>query len=224
MGFRRLLDSIIRHRTYPMGSASEDPFRLLRLVSGGLLLVATGFALVLGISGAEPRALLLVGAFWALYGLVVGLIDGVLEPFTDFVVTALQNVGLSRIGEDYSAIETLVARGLYPAAADAYLERATQRDDVEALVRRAGLLAGQLQAPEQGVDELENLRASRRLKPTDDLRVGLALADIYEHRLANPGRAMTELRRLIDSYPSSRRIRQMRRALRALKQQRFGET
>jgi len=34
---------------------------------------------------------------------------------------------------------------------------------------------------------------------------------------------MVELRRLIDEYPTSRRVRQMRKVLRSLKQQRFGE-
>ena len=206
-----------------MGPDTEDPYRLLRLAASGLLLVATGFALVLGLSGIEPRALLLAGVFWSLYGLIIGVIDGLLEPATDFVVTAFQNVGLTRMDGGYSQAESLVAKGRYPEAAEAYLDRANQREDAEALVRRAHLLAGPLRAPEQAVTELESLRATRRLAPTDDLRVGLALADISERRLADPGRAMVELRRLIDQYPSSRRIRQMRKTLRALKQQRFGD-
>ncbi len=206
-----------------MGPDTEDPYRLLRLAASGLLLVATGFALVLGLSGVEPRALVLAGVFWSLYGLIIGVIDGLLEPATDFVVTAFQNVGLTRMDGGYSQAESLVAKGLYPEAAEAYLERANQREDAEALVRRAHLLAGPLRAPEQAVTELETLRANRRLPPADDLRVGLALADISERRLADPGRAMVELRRLIDRYPSSRRVRQMRRVLRSLKQQRFGE-
>jgi hypothetical protein len=206
-----------------MGPDTEDPYRLLRLTASGLLLVATGFALVLGLSGIEPRALLLAGVFWSLYGLIIGVIDGLLEPATDALVTAFQNVGLTRADGGYSQAESLVAQGNYAAAADAYLERATEQDDVEALVRRAHLLAGPLGAPGLAVNELETRRIGKRLAPADDLRVGLALADISERRLADPGRAMVELRRLIDQYPSSRRIRQLRKTLRALKTQRFGD-
>ena len=206
-----------------MSLDTEDPYRLLRLAVSGLLLVATGFALVLGLTGVEPRALVLAGVFWALYGLIIGVIDGLLEPATDALVTAFQNVGLTRADGGFSQAESLVAQGNYPAAADAYLERITEQDDVEALVRRAHLLAGPLGTPELAVSELETRRAGKRLPPADDLRVGLALADIFERRLNDPGRAMVELRRLIDQYPSSRRVRQMRKVLRALKTQRFGE-
>jgi len=158
-----------------MGPDTEDPYRLLRLAVSGLLLVATGFALVLGLTGVEPRALLLAGAFWSLYGLIIGVIDGLLEPATDALVTAFQNVGLTRADGGYSQAESLVAQANYAAAADAYLERATEQDDVEALVRRAHLLAGPLRAPEAAVNELETRRAGRRLASADDLRVGLAL-------------------------------------------------
>ncbi len=122
--------------------------------------------------------MLLVGAFWAIYGLMLGLIDGVLEPVIDFGAQVLQNVGLSRV-RGYSGIETLVSRGQYEAAADAYLERAREGPgDSEAMVRRAALLAGPLASPELAVTELEQLREGGGLDPASEIRVGLALADI----------------------------------------------
>ena len=53
-----------------------------------------------------------------------------------------------------------------------------------------------------------------------DLRVGVALVDIYERRLSDPGRAMVELRRLIDLYPERRTTLRLRRELAMLKDER----
>jgi hypothetical protein len=74
------------------------------------------------------------------------------------------------------------------------------------------------------VMELHNFRDTRRLDAKDDIKIGLALAELYERRLGDPGRAMTELRRLIDLHPSSRGARRIRNTLAGLRQTRFGET
>jgi hypothetical protein len=201
----------------------QDPFRLLRLAAGGILIFATLVALALWLTGTTPRAILLIGAFWALYGLIFGLIDGVLEPVTDFLVEALQNVGLVRYREGYSAIETLAARGLYDAAANEYLERAQQEGgDAEALVRRAALLAGPLKNPGMAVMELHNFRDTHPLGTRDDIKVGLTLVNLYERFLDDAGHAMSELRRLIDLHPGSRAARQIRRMLAELRKEKFG--
>jgi hypothetical protein len=44
--------------------------------------------------------------------------------------------------------------------------------------------------------------------------------DLYERRLKDPGRAMGELRRLIDRYPTAQGARRLRAALGELKAQR----
>jgi hypothetical protein len=59
------------------------------------------------------------------------------------------------------------------------------------------------------------------LSANEDIRVGLALAELWEHRLGEPGRAMRELRRLLDRYPSNRRMRQIRAELAELKARPF---
>lgn len=195
-----------------------SPFRLLRLTAGALLLFGTVVAVALALSGVAPRALQLVGMFWAIYGFVVGLTSGILEPVIDGVVRALGDIGLVRAG-GYSAIETLVVRGDHAAAAEAYRERAQRRGErVEATVRRAALLAGPLHQPETALVELESLRRGA-LSPADDVRVGVALVDLYERRLGDPGRAMAELRRLVDLHPDHASARRLRRALADLKDQ-----
>jgi len=218
----RPLPGRLSPRTFRPDGVDQDPFRILKFAIAGILAFATLVAVALWATGAAPRALVLVGAFWALYGLFMASIDGVLEPVIDLAVTALQNAGLSPHRSTYSSIETLEARGLYEAAAAEYLERAHQDGgDAYAMIRRARLLAGHLSAPEAAVMELENYRESRRLTPGDDIRLGLELASLYERRLDVPGKAMRELRRLLDLHPSARGLRHIRRNLAALRAERF---
>lgn len=215
------LPSSLRDALDWVNGSTEEPLRLIRLTAGVLLLFGTLVAIGLALGGIEPRALQLVAVFWAIYGFVVGLTSGVLEPVIDGLAHALQNFGLVRVGGGYSAIETLVARGQVDAAAEAYRERARRpRERVPATLRRAALLAGPLGQPETALVELEALQASA-LPPADDLRVGLALVDLYDRRLADPGRAMTELRRLIDRHPEDAGVRHLRRLLAGFKAERF---
>ncbi|HEU5042039.1 MAG TPA: hypothetical protein VFT84_14515 [Gemmatimonadales bacterium] len=215
------LPAFLRDALDWVNGSAEEPLRLIRLTAGGLLLFGTVVALGLAVSGMTPRALELVAVFWALYGFVAGITSGVMEPVIDGIAHALQNFGLMRAGGGYSAIETMAVRGRIAEAAEAYRERArSPRDRVEATVRRAALLAGPLAQPETAVVELEGLQRSE-LTPREDLRVGLALVDLYDRRLAEPGKAMVELRRLIDRHPEDRGIRRLRGWLAAMKSEHF---
>jgi hypothetical protein len=198
----------------------EEPLGLVRLMVGTIALLGTIVALLLAVTGTDPRALELVAVLWAVYGLVVGFTSGVLEPVIEGFFHLVANAGLMRAGGGYSPVETLVARGQYQAAAEAYAERARNRHErVEATLRRAALLAGPLGHPETAAVELDSLRAAQ-LSSRDDLRVGLALVELYEHQLHDPGRAMGELRRLIDRYPTAQGARRLRTALGELKAKR----
>jgi hypothetical protein len=207
--------------TGPAQRWTEEPFSLVRIIVGAIALLGTVFAVVLAIASRDARMLELVGALWAVYGLIVGFLSGVLEPAVDGFFQLLANAGLMRAGGGYSGIETLAVRGHPQAAAEAYAERARNPDErVEATLRRAALLAGPLAQPESAAVEVEGLR-SHPLSGRDDFRVGLALVDLYDHQLDDPGRAMAELRRLIDRYPTASGARRLRTALSALKSQRF---
>ena len=201
----------------------EEPLGLVRLLIGVFALLGTLVAVIVGVI-TDPRMLELVGALWAVYGLVVGVTTGVLEPAIDGFFHLMANVGLMRAGDGYSGIETLAVRGHPQAAAEAYAERARNpAERVEATLRRAALLAGPLTQPETAAVELDGLR-SHPLSGRDDFRVGLALVDLYDHHLDDPGRAMGELRRLIDRYPTANGARRLRAALSTLKSQRFDGT
>jgi hypothetical protein len=198
---------------------TEEPFSLVRVAIGVIALLSTILAVVLAIVTHDPRMLELIVALWAIYGLTVGFLSGVLEPVIDGLFHLLINVGLMRVGGGYSAIETLEVRGHHQAAAAAYAERARNpAERVEATLRRSALLAGPLQEPETAAVELAALREDP-LSGRDDFRIGLALVDLYEHHLRDPGRAMGELRRLIDRYPTARGVRRLRAALGELKAQ-----
>jgi hypothetical protein len=50
------------------------------------------------------------------------------------------------------------------------------------------------------VERYREARAGATLSRNDDLRIGLALMNLYEHHLAEPGLAMAELSRLAEQY------------------------
>ena len=219
--------TMVDHMVPRTGTAhrwTEEPFSLVRVAVGALALVSTVLAVVLAMVTHDPRMLELVGALWAVYGMTVGFLSGVLDPVIDGFFHVLTNIGLMRTGGGYSAIETLEVRGQHQAAADAYAERARNpADRVEATLRRSALLAGPLQEPGTAAIELDTLR-SQPLSSRDEFRIGLALVTLYEHHLHDPGRAMGELRRLIDRYPTARGARRLRAALSELKAQRYAES
>lgn len=206
-------------------SLDADPFSYLRGVLAFFLGGGTVVALVLALTGTEPRALALAGVLWTLFGLLSGMVDWILEPMVDFAVQVFSNVGLATPAGGFSAEEAMAAQGQVEAAAEAYRLRAqVPHDRVDALIRRAHLLAGPLKQPRVAAGELEGLQHDAgRLSPSEDMRVGLALTELYEQRLEEPGRAMVEVRRLIDRYPHARQVRELRGLLAALRSQHFAQ-
>jgi len=203
-----------------------DPFGYLRgvlafLFGGGIVV-----ALVLAATGMSPKALVLAGALWALFGAVSGLLDGVIEPLIDFFARALPSVGLFRDAPKFAAEESLVQQGHADAAAEAYRQHAENpKVRAKALARRAEVLAGPLKQPALAVAELEALqRDADRLAPYDDYVVGMTLANLYETHLHDRGKAMGELRRLLDRYPETRQARFIRIRLANLRDDHFGAT
>ena len=202
--------------------ASANPLALLRVVVGALLLGATVVGLGLAAAGLGWRGVELAGICWALYGLVLGIV-AMVDAGVDGLAVVLQSVGLMRAGGGFSEIETLEAQGRFSEAADAYLERArSPRDRVGATLRHAALLGGPLGDPHAAVQSLLDLRTGS-LTAAEDISTGLALVDLYDYRLHDSGRAMTELRRLIDAYPDARHQRHLRRLLADLKESHFGD-
>jgi hypothetical protein len=205
-------------------SRDADPFGYLRgvlffLFGGGIVV-----ALVLAATGMSPRALVLAGALWAIFGAFSGLLDGVVEPLIDFLARALPSVGLFRDVPKFAMEESLLAQGHADAAAEAYRQHAENpKLRARALALRAEVLAGPLKQPALAVAELEALQSDAlRLTPLDDYLVGMTLANLYETALYDRGKAMGELRRLLDRYPDMRQARFLRIRLANLRDDHFG--
>ena len=211
-----------------MGATTDqtDPLGILRLALGIIMLVATAVALVLGLTGIEPRALLLAGGIWSIYGVARAVVSGFLAPSTEWMGRVISNGGSMRASAQHSEIEALAARGRYQDAAERWFRVAVEGDQpASAMLRRAELLVGPLQDPGSAAAELTQYRDAPRLPltPGEDVAIGLALVDIFEHRLNDPSRAMFELRRLLDRYPQSRHVQRIRATLNDLKERRFGD-
>lgn len=198
-----------------------DPFDLIRSVAKVLLALGTAVAVFLWATGITTDALVIIGALWSLYGFTHAVLDGLLDPLLDFGARAVQSVGFGAHQQSYSHIETMVARGDIDAAAQSYAHLASQ-GDAGAAVRRAELLGGRPGGAEKARIELEEFREARHPAGKDDIRIGLALARLFEQQLDDPGRAMREIRRLLDLYPRARGLRHLERTLAALKHERFG--
>ena len=178
-------------------SLEADPLRYLRGVLGFFLGGAIVVALVLGLTGVAPRALVLAALLWTLLGLLTGMVDLVLEPLAEGLGGWFARMGRGPSPSDHVG-ETL--------------RRAEQLSEVQG---NAALAAAELELLQ---------REAARLTPLEDLRIGLALAALYEQRLADPGRALGELRRLIDRYPELRQTAALRLRLAALRARHFGSS
>ncbi|MBP2646531.1 MAG: hypothetical protein H6Q77_155 [Gemmatimonadetes bacterium] len=202
----------------------EDPLVLVRLAAGFLLAFGTIVAVAFWLAADDTRFLKLVLGLWGVYGFTVGVVDGLLTPLIEGASRALQGFGVRR-SPDYSSIEALVAGGHYALAAEEYRQRAEEpRERVAATMRRAALFAGPMGNPAGAALELTGLRTGGPLSRDEDLRVGLALMNLYEHQLAEPGRAMAELSRLVELYAGTRRGATLSRMLKARKRIQFGDS
>ena len=203
----------------------EDPLVLVRLAAAFLLAFGTVVAVGFWLAADDTRFLKLVLGLWGVYGFTVGVVDGLLNPLVDGAARALQGFGVRGGGPDYSSIEALVAGGHLALAAEEYRQRAQEpRERVAATMRRAALLAGPMDNPAGAALELAALRTGAKLSRDEDLRVGLALMNLYEHQLSEPGRAMAELSRLVELYAGTPRGATLSRMLRSRKQARFGDS
>jgi len=179
-------------------SYDADPLRYLRGVLAFFLVGGTLVALILAVTGLAPEALLLAGVLWALFGILTGIVDFLLEPMAEFLGGLMASISSS---------------GPEPA------------DRIGTALQHAEELAGPLDQPEAAARELEAVRRGvRKLDPQDDIRLGLALAELYERQLEDPGRALGELRRLIDRHPHLRETVRLRGLLAELRAEHFSQS
>lgn len=118
----------------------------------------------------------------------------------------------------YSYQESLVARGQYEAAVDAWeAHLAGHPGDLDAMLAMADVLAGRLRRFDDAVRVYRTVREAG--SPPHEFRAHQALIDLYR-TVGDQGRLMTELARFADRFRSTTAGRAARQALAEMKSER----
>jgi hypothetical protein len=119
---------------------------------------------------------------------------------------------------EHSEIDTLEARGDFKGALSAWEALAiAEPGNPWPLVRSAELCARELDDPATAIDRLRLARSLPNVKPELQRYASQKIIDLLLGPLGDKGRAMVELRMLIDKHPESREAKGAREALRSLK-------
>ncbi|MDH5642810.1 MAG: hypothetical protein OEY63_01315 [Gemmatimonadota bacterium] len=175
---------------------------------------------VLGFLGLGVFANVISTAGFA--GIAVGIVYYfvtlfLVNPATDGLLAVLAPQGQStKKPKGYSQIEALVMQSRFEEAAEAYKrEIETDPDDAEAMHRLARLYLTHLDSP---ADAGIFLAKARDAAVADKAKLGFSvqLVDLYRTKLNDPGRAMVELRRIIDTFPGTAQAEGAKRELHEL--------
>ena len=124
----------------------------------------------------------------------------------------------------YSYEESLAARGDVSGAVEAYERRMIEHPrDVELRVRAAELLAREGGDPARAAAVFREIRTIPGVAAERVLYATQRLVDLYHGPLNDDGRALVELRRIVESFPGSRAASHAREAIRRLKGAGSGE-
>ena len=173
-------------------------FMALVLLIGGGLLWAIGVSI--------GMLIVLVGAaLGALVGVLFWVLKVVAAPSANALLTFIgsQSGSSTLAPKGYSAIDTLVVQGRYKNAASAYRrEIHSDPSDVEARSRLAQLLLDHL---DDAAGAARLLAEARDLTRHEAQKIGsaLRLVDLYRSRMKDRGKAIVELRRLVDTFSDS---------------------
>jgi hypothetical protein len=120
--------------------------------------------------------------------------------------------------DQYSDLDALVMRGdLDAALARAEAIAASEPRNVAVRIRAAEWYALNKKDAVRAAELFHEIQVVPDVPPGDDVYASQRLSDLYAGPLGKPGRAMVELRRLIDRYPASRAAASARSALAQLK-------
>ena len=120
--------------------------------------------------------------------------------------------------EQFSLEESFAARGDIPAALAAFEAIIAERPGAAApRMRAAELYAGRGNDPRRAAELFREIRAIPDVSGRDALYACSRLVDLYDGVLNDPGRALVELRRIIELYPGTPAARFARDALPRLK-------
>jgi tetratricopeptide (TPR) repeat protein len=121
--------------------------------------------------------------------------------------------------EQYSYQQALVMRGQLDEALESFEAVIVEKPEaIDPRVRLAELYSREKRNYERAAELFREIQRIPGIKPGEDIYATNRLVDLLTGPLDDPARALTELRRLIDAYPSSPAIAHARNALAALKE------
>ena len=171
----------------------------------------------------------------AMFGMMIGVavISDTVVFFAAQYFAGASATGLTRFTHNdgsttpyqrqFSYQEALAAKGLVDEALASYeAEIVAAPTDVEAIVRTADLYLTHRKRPERAAELLRRLQRLPAAPPDKVLYATHRLVDLYLGPLDDRGKALVELRRLIDNFPASQAARFAREALAKLKREHHG--
>lgn len=137
---------------------------------------------------------------------------------------ALQPSGASTpYQHQYSYQDALAAKGDFMGAIESFEALlAESPDDFEARVRVADLYARAARQPAKAAEHFRAVQRAPDVTPERLIYASNRLVDLYMGPLDDEGRALVELRKIVDRYPGSAVAHQARAALKTIKERRDG--
>ena len=187
-------------------------------MAGGLSLLMFGLAgTKLGLSGLALMAFTLVGAL-TLSGAAILAAVKLGRGAGAMMRHVIEGGSSTPYEEQFSQEQALVMQRDYAAALALYEQRiAANPLEVRARIAAAELYASHGANHARAAELYREVQRVPGLGSGQDVYVSNRLADLYLGPLATPGRALVELRRLVDRYPGSAVAEHARAALATLK-------
>lgn len=197
--------------------------RLKAYSYGFMTAVLTTFAIILGVTqGGQLPARVVAGA------LLAGLITGALSSFGTLAWAAASGKVVSAATwpsgkstpyeEQFSYQDSLAIRGDVAGALASYEAVIAERPEgVLARLKAAELYATRGGDPARAAELFREARVIPSVSARDALYASTRLVDLYDRDLDQPGRALVELRRIVELYPHTPVARHAREAIPRLK-------
>lgn len=170
-----------------------------------LLVLPVGWVLATlrGLEG-QPRRTAMVLVSAALVLLTFAIIRGVQWASGRAVVAIMHPGGAGREPVGHSSAQALAAAGRFEEASQAFeTARGTGGDEVSSLRAEAEIHAAAGGDSVRAAELLQRIRRAPTASPTDELYATHRLIDLYLGALNDPGKVMTELRRMADRFPNT---------------------
>ena len=201
-------------------------------VSGLAFLAITPAFIVIGYLVGELRGLR--GFAHLLVALASGVLGGLFVMFGSMYFARSGAAGMTRFTHPdgsttpyqrtFSFQEALAAKGQVDEALASYEEEILiAPDDVELMVRTADLYLSGKRRPDRAAELLRRVRRTASASPARAMYVSQRLVDLYLGPLNDRGRAIVELRILIDTFPGSTAATFAREGLDKLKREHHAE-